>query len=257
MWPVGQPSPTKGYLESRFELAENPRTSSVEVSSTRHARNILRTNAGKKELHRRNTDPVYHNAIKELGEGSGRDPETSQMHIDTFYATMDIMTDRLIENDRRLEQFARNRANQREFARIGKKITYHREQRTLHRLKLLRKQYRQKKKELETTVKIMLKVIGYGIPTWGHGIYGPCPRKKLIRCAARHNNVVMTDEYRTTKMCHVCGFETVPHGYRMRRCLNPECGIITPRDTNGSMNLGMTIVSEIRRGYRSQHLTRE
>jgi len=110
--------------DDAFELANHERTSSTEISSDGHARRILRTNADNKELHRRRSDQEYRNALASLNNVSLRDSQQSHDYVAAFHANATVMANTLIETDRRLERFARLRANQREFARLGKRITY-------------------------------------------------------------------------------------------------------------------------------------
>jgi Putative transposase DNA-binding domain len=65
------------------------------------------------------------------------------------------------------------------------------------------------------------------------------PITELIEAFRRSCNAVVfiTGEYRTSKLCHNCGFETkkAPLGDRWTRCLNPTCHVgDTNRDITGA-----------------------
>lgn len=91
---------TEYLTRDAFELHAHNRTS---IRRTSHARNRLRTNASRKEKHQRNTDQHYSNALLQLNNGSNKDPQRSQAYVDMFFATLEIMIDRRITENHRLE----------------------------------------------------------------------------------------------------------------------------------------------------------
>jgi len=242
------------FSENAFEVANDGRTSRYEVSATLYKRNALMTNALKTELKRRRHDQGYNDLIVGLNAGTLKDPALVQTYVDTHRNNFDNIVEKFIKYDGRKQRMARSRANRRTFDRLGKRITHHRELKALSKRWLPSKEYRRELKKVMEAASERKSFISWGRPTFKSGIYGPTPLKKTIRYAAKWNNVYVTNEFRTTKMCHVCKSVTEDGEYRERVCTNPLCGITLGRDVNGSMNTGQIGRSKISKGCRPDHL---
>jgi len=246
------------YSHNAFRLPDHERTSFLSITSEKYRHDILAANAERKNAQRRINEEEYAAMMDFLSSGSWKDPHGVEAYTLAFHNSFDTKVDLTMRNgnDGRRQEFARFRANQRTFARIGMRTVHHRHLRALRKRNLKKKAYRKAKRAMKEAEKLVLRIIAFGKPTFGHGIYGPCPRKKTIRTLAKYAAVLLVDEFRTTKMCFACHSVTIPSGYRMRRCTNFHCGRLTDRDINACLNIAQIVCYMLKFGERPPYLRR-
>jgi len=211
------------------------------------------------ERERRRTDPAYAMTIKLLGNGSLKNPDKVEEYVNTYHQHRATIFEKHIKYDNRRARFNRKRANQREFANIGKHVAHQAAIKELysrkHKMKP-RRWFRRARRNIMDAEKKKISFVGFGRPTFGHGKWGPTPRKKTIKAIARRVAVLLVNEWRTSKLCHAC-FEEMKstNVYRQRKCANTETPHTCDRDINGAMNMAMIALFLLIYGARPLHLT--
>jgi len=249
--------------DNSFELPKHSRTTKLSISAADYRKRTymdeeLAMEAAARDFNGGNNN--YKAALAAFNTVSLRYPGKIEDYINVFFTHFDAMRTELITVRRRFARFKRFSATKRFFDYVARRIFYEAEDKKLRKMKLKGKKLRKMKKRLYYTNRY-LRFVSYGIPTFGHGRYGPCPTKKIIRACARRGPVLLVDEHYTSQRCHSCGCETRKYKKsRLLVCGNSlvdgaiPCRLSTDRDVNAGMNQGRIGSDALKTGQRPSHL---
>jgi len=216
------------------------------------------------ERSRRSLNPIYGNWIKRMNEESLARPFHAESYVDAMYQDLDARVTELMSKKRAVRRFRRFSAHRATLVDIAKHIVYgdvmdvrpvdgYRTQKEEEKSRRRNKKFIRRAKQEDVT-----RIVCFGDGQYGTRGAGPCPRKKLISKIARLAPVLITNEFRTSMMHHVCGEKIQSTEGRVLTCGNNAGGAICQtgidRDINGAANIGRRGLAMLRGQPPPEHL---